>query len=142
MFLSDGTLLSKGSELIHPFNPLFVQPCSVDLSIDQTTSIYPHQFKLISTYEVVTVPLDLGARVEGKSTWGRRGLFVHVSAGWIDPGFQGTITLELYNASTDLIEIQELDSICQIAFFQLDKPAIRGYNGKYQNQSGATGPRV
>lgn len=142
MFLSDGTLIDWGHELLNPFDYRAVQPCSVDLRIDSDIDIYPSTFKLASTIERVVMPLDLGARVEGKSTLGRRGLFIHVSAGWIDPGFKGTITLELFNASDNLITLNKGEYICQIAFFMLDKPALKGYDGKYQGQSGVTRARL
>lgn len=141
MFLSDKTIKLLGPGMVYPFDLELVQPCSYDLRIDNDYTINPHEFLLASTLERVEIPLELGARVEGKSTWGRRGLFIHVTAGWIDPGFQGTITLELFNATYEQITISKHQRICQLAFFQLDEPAEKKYNGKYQHQHGPTPAR-
>jgi dCTP deaminase len=155
-FLSDGTLLELGPTLLNPFNPDHVEPCSVDLTLERVASapykvisgefgsqflIRPFEFCLATTVEQVILPAHLGARVEGKSSLGRRGLFIHVTAGWIDPGFIGQITLELFNCTQDEIYLTRGQKICQLAFFELDKPALRPYQGKYQNQASIVGPR-
>ena len=149
-FLSDGTLLELGPSLLNPFNPDHVEPCSVDLTLadlnnklfkDDHLMVKPFEFCLATTVEQVSLPSHLGARVEGKSSLGRRGLFIHVTAGWIDPGFVGQITLELFNCTRDEIYLTRGQKICQLAFFELDKPALRPYHGKYQNQVGIVGPR-
>ena len=151
-FLSDGTLLELGTTLLNPFNPDNVEPCSYDLTLETVEAPYnfkdtshflvkPFEFCLATTVETVSLPNHLGARVEGKSSMGRRGLFIHVTAGWIDPGFNGQITLELFNCTQDEMYLTKGQRIAQLAFFELDKPALRPYEGKYQNQRGAVGPR-
>ena len=149
-FLSDGTILELGPSLLSPFNPGHVEPCSIDLTLQDTDNhrfkdddlfIRPHEFCLATTVETVMLPDYLGARVEGKSSLGRRGLFIHVTAGWIDPGFVGQITLGLFNCTRDEMYLTRGQKICQLAFFELDKPALKPYNGKYQNQAGIVGAK-
>ena len=101
----------------------------------------PHSFVLATTQEFVRLPNNLTAFVEGRSSIGRIGLFIQ-NAGWVDPGFAGQITLELYNASSLPIELKAGRRICQLVFCQMDRPAEFPYNGKYQNQKNATGSRV
>lgn len=90
------------------------------------------------------MPADLVARVEGKSSWARRGILVHVSAGYIDPGFQGNVTLEIANLhSTKAARLFPGDRIAQIAFEDLDRPAsmpygTNGLGSHYQGQIGVT----
>lgn len=146
MFLSDGTLhkLAAEHDLWTPYRPEKVQPCSVDFTLDYaecTTydDIYvvnPSQHCLAVTNEWVNLPAHIGARVEGKSSLGRVGLFVHITAGWIDAGFRGNITLELFNCSEKQIVLAKDRDICQMAFFALDRPALQPYIGKYQDSKG------
>lgn len=98
---------------------------------------------LACTAETIRVPDFLSARVEGKSTWGRRFLMVHCTAGFIDPGFCGPITLELKNLGPAALELWPGDFISQISFSLLDAPAVRPYGSAalgshYQHQVGAT----
>lgn len=108
-------------------------------------SIYmqPGDFWLGSTVETVRMPTDLAAMVNGKSTWGRLGLAVHITAGFIDPGFKGTVTLELKNVSAKTIRLSPWAPICQLVFMPLSSPAERPYGttglgSHYQGQVGAT----
>jgi dCTP deaminase len=152
MFLSDHTL-RRSVDLWSPVIDENIQPCSVDFTLLQVGRptrlineeglwiIYPNEFVLASTVESVNLPAHIGARVEGKSSLGRQGLFIHVTAGWIDPGFRGQITLELFNASSDRILLRPGQKICQMAFFFLDRPAENPYTGKYQDQLGVTEAR-
>lgn len=94
----------------------------------------PGEFALASTVEVVNLPGDILARVEGKSTPARCGLIVHATAGFIDPGFCGAITLELCNLSPFAIVLYPGDLIAQLAFAQLAEPCEDPYDGKYQGQ--------
>ena len=91
-----------------------------------------------STVERVALPDDLVARLEGKSSLGRLGLLIHSTAGYIDPGFDGTITLELSNVARLPISIYPGMAIGQISFLQMTTPVERPYRGKYQGQSGPT----
>ena len=105
--------------------------------------LHPGEFVLGSTYERVTLPDDLVARLEGKSSLGRLGLLVHATAGFVDAGWDGWLTLELSNVATLPIAIYPRMKIGQLAFFRLSTPAERPYgsealHSKYQGQRGPT----
>lgn len=100
--------------------------------------LHPGEFVLGSTRERVALPDDLVARLEGKSSLGRLGLLIHSTAGYIDPGFDGTITLELSNVARLPISIYPGMPIGQISFLQMTTPVDNPYRGKYQGQSGPT----
>lgn len=103
----------------------------------------PGAFLLASTQEYVAIPADLAARVEGKSSLGRVGLAVHITAGFIDPGFQGTITLEMANLLGRPIRIYPGMRIAQIAFYRMERKPAQLYaaSGHYQGQQGPTESR-
>ena len=103
--------------------------------------IPPHSFLLATTLESIRLPDDLTAFVEGRSSIGRIGLFIQ-NAGWVDPGFVGTITLELYNANRLPIRLQAGRRVCQLVFARMDRAAATPYQGKYQHQRDATGSRI
>ena len=103
----------------------------------------PGDFWLASTAETVRIPTDLVAQVNGKSSWARKGLIVHTTAGFIDPGFKGQVTLELKNVSSKVIKLTVGVPICQLVFFQMESPSERPYGSKglnshYQGQTGPT----
>ena len=100
--------------------------------------LHPGEFVLGSTAERVALPDDLVARLEGKSSLGRLGLLIHSTAGYIDPGFDGTITLELSNVARLPISIFPGMAIGQISFLQMTTPVDNPYRGKYQGQVGPT----
>ncbi len=171
MILSDRTLfkmLEEGTLSITPLDKEQVQPASVDIRLGDTFSIVedlstgiitlkdevryktintdtyillPGQFVLATTMEYVSLPDNLTAFVEGRSSLGRLGLFIQ-NAGWVDPGFQGEITLELFNANRCAIELKAGRRVGQLVFAEMDDTALKPYNGKYQGQKGATGSRV
>ena len=171
MILSDKTiekLLAEGSLAIEPLEPEQIQPASVDIRLGDTFGIVedtpsgivgledeiayktirtdryillPGQFVLATTMEYVRLGADLTAFVEGRSSLGRMGLFVQ-NAGWVDPGFEGEITLELFNANRCALELRSGRRVGQLVFAQLDEAAKNPYAGKYQGQRGATGSRV
>ena len=171
MILSDKTLLKMLSEkslVIEPLEDVQIQPASIDIRLGNTFSIVedsstgiidleneipyktitsdtylllPNQFVLATTMEYFRLPDDLTAFVEGRSSLGRMGLFIQ-NAGWVDPGFEGEITLELYNANRCAIELKAGRRIGQLVFAKMDDKANRPYQGKYQGQRGATGSRV
>ena len=170
MILSDKTIkkmLLSGELSISPLEEIQIQPASVDIRLGDTFSIVkssetvitfrdhleydmitkgtfllqPHQFVLATTMEYFKLPNDLTAFVEGRSSVGRMGLFIQ-NAGWVDPGFEGEITLELYNASDKPILLESGKRVGQLVFAQLDQIAENPYNGKYQKQKGATGSRI
>ena len=108
--------------------------------------LHPGEFALGSIYEVVTLPTDIAARVEGKSSLGRLGLLTHATAGFIDPGFSGHVTLELSNVATLPIKLWPGMKIGQLCFFRLTSPAEHPYGSSasgshYQGQRGPTPSR-
>ena len=107
----------------------------------ETITIPPHSFMLATTLEYIKLPANISAFVEGRSSIGRIGLFIE-NAGWIDAGFEGKITLELYNANSLPIKLQAGRRICQIVFCTMDRPAQIPYRGKYQGQDKAVGSRI
>ncbi|RHP33990.1 dCTP deaminase [Lachnotalea sp. AF33-28] len=171
MILSDKTIMKMIQEKTLSITPLEkeqIQPASVDIRLGDTFSIVedsstgiitleneikyktiradtyillPNQFVLATTMEYINLPNDLTAFVEGRSSLGRMGLFIQ-NAGWVDPGFKGEITLELYNANRCAIKLKAGRRIGQLVFAQMDDTALNPYNGKYQGQKSATGSRV
>jgi len=108
--------------------------------------LHPGEFVLGSTYEVVSLPDDVAARLEGKSSLGRLGLLTHSTAGFIDPGFSGHVTLELSNVATLPIKLWPGMKIGQLCFFRLSSPAEHPYGSsvygsRYQGQRGPTPSR-
>ncbi|HIS27679.1 MAG TPA: dCTP deaminase [Candidatus Pullilachnospira intestinigallinarum] len=171
MILSDKTIykmLDERTLQIAPLQTRQIQPASVDIRLGNTFSIVedsstgiltlndeiryktittdrylllPGQFVLATTMESIRLPDDLTAFVEGRSSLGRLGLFIQ-NAGWVDPGFAGEITLELFNANRCAIELCAGRRVGQLVFARMDQSALHPYCGKYQNQKGATGSRV
>ena len=108
--------------------------------------LHPGEFVLGSTYEQVTLPDDVAARLEGKSSLGRLGLLTHSTAGFVDPGFTGHVTLELSNVATLPITLWPGMKIGQLCFFRLYSPAETPYGAggnknRYQGQRGPTASR-
>lgn len=171
MILSDKTInkmIEEKTLVVQPLTEEQIQPASVDIRLGNTFSvvddtpsgiisldskigyktitadtylILPGQFVLATTMEYFELPDNLTAFVEGRSSLGRMGLFIQ-NAGWVDPGFKGEITLELYNANRCAIELKSGRRVGQLVFAELDDHALNPYNGKYQGQTGATGSRV
>ena len=94
---------------------------------DGTFVIHPGEFVLGRTQEWVEIPDDVVCRIEGKSSIGRLGLVVHATAGFVDPGFKGTLTLEIANFNSVPIVLRPGLPICQLSFMALDRPAERPY---------------
>jgi dCTP deaminase len=129
------------------------QPASIDLRLGDTELYeFPGQsgvwqleagrHTLACTAEYIGITSSLAGRVDGKSSWARKGLLVH-TAGFIDPGFRGQITLELKNLGHKPIMLRRLNPICQVSFDWLDAPARRPYGhpglkSHYQGQTGIT----
>ena len=167
--------IASGNLAISDLDESMIQPASVDLKLgkgfliprhdvvhldgtardsldNEIVRVGPHwlrpqMFCLGTTLENVKIPHDLVARVEGKSSLGRLGLCVHATAGFIDPGFEGQLTLEFYNMSNSTIVLYPGQPICQLAFEELSTPAKRPYGtpglgSKYQGQKGVTGSRL
>ena len=118
----------------------------VEVDPDEAFILHPGEFVLGSTYEQVTLPDDLAARLEGKSSLGRLGLLTHSTAGFIDPGFSGHVTLELSNVATLPITLWPGMKIGQLCFFRLSSPTENPYGSgpygnRYQGQRGPTASR-
>jgi dCTP deaminase len=113
---------------------------------DEPFVLHPGEFVLGSTYEVVTLPSDIAGRLEGKSSLGRLGLLTHSTAGFIDPGFSGHVTLELSNVANLPIMLYPGMKIGQLCLFRLSSPAehpygSEKYGSRYQGQRGPTPSR-
>lgn len=161
-------MLAEGSLVAEPVEPAQIQPASIDIRLGNTFSVVedsstgiitlenkieyrtietdtyvllPGQFVLATTMEYFELPDNLTAFVEGRSSLGRMGLFIQ-NAGWVDPGFKGEITLELFNANRCAIELKAGRRVGQLVFALMDDKALNPYSGKYQGQKGATGSRV
>ena len=118
----------------------------VEVDADQPFILHPGEFVLGSTYELVTLPDDIAARLEGKSSLGRLGLLTHSTAGFVDPGFSGHVTLELSNVATLPIKLWPGMKIGQLCFMRLTSPAENPYGSgiygsRYQGQRGPTASR-
>jgi len=118
----------------------------VETPADEPFVLHPGEFVLGATYEQVTLPDDIAARLEGKSSLGRLGLLTHSTAGFIDPGFSGHVTLELSNVATLPIMLWPGMKIGQLCFFRLSTPAENPYGSavygsRYQGQRGPTASR-
>jgi len=160
--------LLSGTLSVTPFDEELLQPASLDMRLgDQFLVPGPsngaytefgdtvpyetvvsdryilpgNSFVLARTREVVKLPQDLTAFVEGRSSVGRLGLFIQ-NAGWVDPGFVGSITLELYNGLSHPIELCAGWRVCQLVFVRMEGSAEGGYTGKYQGQINTTGSRL
>lgn len=161
--------LSSGQLLIEPYDESNVEPASVDLRLGNSfkkpvatgqiidtrgnTEQEYREFEadsivlehgeaiLAETQERIELPDDLAADIVGRSSLGRLFVSVHETAGFGDPGFEGTVTLEMTNGNPDPIRLHHMDRICQIIFKETKTPAERPYGhsgSQYQNQSGAT----
>jgi dCTP deaminase len=118
----------------------------VEVRSDEAFILHPGEFVLGSTYEFVTLPDNIAARLEGKSSLGRLGLMTHSTAGFVDPGFKGHVTLELANVSNLPIKLWPGMKVGQLCFFQLSSPSetpygSAKYNSRYQGQRGPTASR-
>jgi len=118
----------------------------VEASGDEPFILHPGEFVLGSSYEIVSLPDDVASRLEGKSSLGRLGLLTHSTAGFVDPGFSGHVTLELSNVATLPIKLWPGMKIGQLCFFRLSSPAEHPYGSdrygsRYQGQRGPTPSR-
>jgi len=171
MILSDvmlKSMIKDGSLSVEPLTPEQIQPASIDvrlgthfLKVDENRSdvlrldseisyeeleqkeivVPPLSFLLATTQEYIRLPDNVTAFVEGRSSIGRMGLFIQ-NAGWVDPGFEGNITLELFNANRLPIRLRSGRRICQLVFAQMDQKSPNPYRGKYQGQIQATGSKI
>jgi dCTP deaminase len=103
---------------------------SVILAANESYYLHPGEFVLASTLEWFKLPDDLAGRIEGRSSWGRRGLLVHATAGFVDPGFAGVLTFELSNVSRLPIELKPGLRIGQVCFFHMSTRCLIPYYAK------------
>lgn len=134
--------IERGNITIDPPHPDAIQPASLELHIDRDLLIRDN-FLLGCTIETVTINNTLCAQVNGKSSLGRLGLLVHATAGFVDPGFSGQLTLELKNISGRVIQLQQGQAVAQLVFHRLSSPAEKPYGHEslrshYQGQVGPT----
>src|SRR6056297_1986570 len=171
MILSDITikeLIKKKELFVDPLEESQIQPASIDLRLGSSylkinenlmevmtlkdeikyesierdeIVIPPNSFLLATSMEFIDLPDYITAFVEGRSSIGRMGLFIQ-NAGWVDPGFAGKITLELYNANRLPIKLKAGRRICQLVIAKMDQKAEFPYQGKYQGQNTAIGSKV
>lgn len=169
--------IKKGDLKIKPFAKESVQPSTYDLYLDDEVRVFdnwstgiidvreksdvsrvikispngfivhPGEFLLGATVEKISLPNDVAAKLEGRSSLGRLGLVIHATAGYVDPGFSGWLTFEISNLSRLPIRIYARMKIAQICFFQMSSPALRPYGSKtlgskYQGQRGPTASRA
>jgi len=161
-------MLKSGELVVEPLEENSIQPASIDLRLGsqylkvdendidtirldrpiryveverEEIVIPPLSFMLATTMEYIKLPNNVTAFVEGRSSIGRVGLFVQ-NAGWVDPGFEGEITLELFNANRQPIILQSGRRVCQLVFAQMDRAAESPYQGKYQGQRKPVGSRI
>jgi dCTP deaminase len=118
----------------------------IEVDPNEPFILHPGEFVLGSTFEFVSLPDDIAARLEGKSSLGRLGLLTHSTAGFVDPGFKGHVTLELSNVATLPIKLWPGMKIGQLCFFKLSSPSespygSEKYNSRYQGQRGPTASR-
>lgn len=169
--------VKQGRIKITPFDLQAVQPSTVDLHLDNEVRVFdcwecgivdvkekvdpsrlvkikkdgfvvhPGEFLLGATTEKITLPDDLAAKLEGRSSLGRLGLIIHATAGYVDPGFSGWLTFEISNLSRLPIKIYAGVRIAQVCFFQMTSSVLHPYGSKhigskYQGQKGPTASRL
>lgn len=156
---------------IEPFNPENIQPSGYDLTLSneflrwkypfimyndvgrkleddtvketsQWLTLAPGEFVLGSTRERVKLPGMFCAQVHGRSSIGRLGVAVHITAGYIDPGFDGQITLEIVNHSQNTVVISAGERVAQLVFMEMCSPPRKLYSGRYQHQRGPVASRL
>lgn len=156
MIYADHTLRSLIEDGIlrvdpHPTDEQF-QPASLDVRLgeklyhvekDKTVTSPQHRLQpgeryLGHTKEEITLPPHIAAQLAGRSTIGRMGVIVHKTAGWIDPGFSGEITLELMNLGSEPVDLKSGQRVAQLVFFKMMQTPKQLYDGHYQHQTGPT----
>jgi len=107
--------------------------------------LHPNELVLASLYEYVALPEDIAAQINGRSSIARLGLLVHTSAGWVDPGYEGHLTLEILNVNSIPVKLYPLTPIAQLTFFEMEAaetPYNRRKKSKYVREEGATGSKI
>ena len=137
-----GNQLIKQKGLVVPFNEENLQPASYDISVGEITGnidweLKPGESVLISTKEWFSLPNDVAAFIKTRSSLARIGLEVGETGGWVDPGYNGNLTLFMKNKGKKAIDLRTLDRIGQIIFLEVSG-VDKGYSGNYQNSKGIT----
>ena len=168
MILSDHHIkrrLESGLLQVSPLDPKDIQPASIDLHLGEKLNRYsvitndyedlyigsmyllrPNEFVLGVVDEIIVLPNDLAARLEGKSTLARLGLLVHATAGFVDPGWVGRLTLEIKNIGSQIVKLRPKMPISQISFLQMSSHVQRPYghlelNSHYQGSLNPEPPK-
>ena len=141
-----------GNEFAKPPSNLVIDPREGDIDYETVTVgeegyvVDPGEFLLGTTVETIDLPDDLIAKVEGRSSYGRLGIIIHATAGFIDAGFAGQVTLEISNLSNASVQLRPNTRVGQFVFHQLDTPSETPYDekhdAKYQGQEGPVGSKV
>lgn len=131
---------------IDPYDETDLEKYMEEITIDKNKPfiIHPGEFTLATTHEYVKLPDNIVARVEGRSSIGRLGITMHVTAGYIDPGFEGKITLEISNIGKMPVALYPGQRVCQIVFETMTTPAEKPYGHKSRDSKymGQKGPQV
>lgn len=147
MILSDSLIRHEiiiGNLVVDPLPPdSAFQPASLELRLAEAVTLQPGEFRLGHTLEKIGIPDHLVGQVNGKSSLGRLGLLVHATAGFVDPGFAGQLTLELKNLGDRPIQLEKHQPVCQLVLFRALGTVLRPYGhpelgSHYQGQSGTT----
>ncbi len=119
---------------------------SIHVDDDMPFIVHPNEFVLGQIKERIRLPADLAAYIDGRSSLGRIGIVVHVTSGYVDPGFEGVLVLEMTNVGKMPVALYPGMRICKLVFFKLSSPAERPYfakkDAKYKDQEGVVGSRI
>lgn len=129
----------EGTLVIDPFEDANLSPAGYDARLGESIKLGPGRRCLTYTLERFELPLDLAGLIHLRSSLAREGLVA--SFALVDPGFRGHLTLPLFNAGSEVVEIEAGERIVQISFCKLESPAFRGYSGRYQDSFGAVPSR-
>ena len=167
MVLPD-SMIKKLKNNIEPFREENLQPASLDITLGdkflierhrnrvidavedkmeylpvevENCPLQPNEFVLGVTEEFIDVPDNLTVMLAGKSTLARMGLQIHITAGWVDPGYRGKLTLEIVNNSSNILQLHPGMLIGQLVFLEMKKKPDQGYSGKYQDSMSVIGAK-
>lgn len=134
---------------LQTIDPMKENDLGKEIIVEDTYTLDPGEFVLGNTKQTIMVPDNLRATVEGRSSWGRLAITVHVTAGYIDPGYgwessfgEGNVTLEISNLNNRPVELIPESRFCQLEFAELKEPSHKPYCGKYSGQRGVQKSRV
>lgn len=131
--------VAEGALVIDPFEDVNLGPAGYDARLGEAVKLSPGRRCLAYTLERFELPLDLAGLIHLRSSLAREGLMASLAL--VDPGFRGHLTLPLFNAGDESIEVEAGERIVQVSFYRLEAPASRGYSGRYQDSVGAVPSR-